>query len=94
MWKIKGGRHEDEPVRETISEEPPPSYEEAVKAPVEQAIPNTTKLMISYQWESKTIVRKIRDILVDCGFQVWMDEIHMSMTVFITYFTILSFKSF
>ena len=80
IWKIKGSRHEDVPVRENLPQEPPPTYEESIREP-EQATPNTTKLMISYQWDSKQIARKIRDGLVNNGFTVWMDETHLSKAV-------------
>ena len=77
IWKIKGSRHEDVPVREYLPQESPPTYEESIKEPY-QATPNPTRLMISYQWDSKPIARKIRDGLVNRGFTVWMDETHLS----------------
>ena len=91
IWLIKGGRHQDVPMRGNLPQEPPPTYEETIQKS-EQATPNTTKLMISYQWDSKPIARKIRDSLVNNGFIVWMDETHMSKVVFITYFTIQIFS--
>ena len=48
------------------------------------------KLPMGFQ-NNSLIVRKIRDILVNCGFTVWMDETHMSKATFITYFTIPNF---
>ena len=77
LWQIKGSRHEDLPTRESLPNELPPTYEESIKEP-KQATPNPTRLMLSYQWDSKPIARRIRDGLVDCGFTVWMDETHMS----------------
>ena len=77
IWKIKGARHEDVPIRENLPQELPPTYEESIQKS-QQATPNTTRLMISYQWDSKPIARKIRDGLVDRDFIVWMDETHMS----------------
>lgn len=36
-------------------------------------------VFISYQWDSKTTVLKIRDQLKRAGFRVWIDEDDMSM---------------
>ena len=86
IWKIKGGHHEDVPITEKITEEPAPTYKESLMGP-EQA----TRLMISYQWDSKLIARKIRDGLVDDGFTVWMDDTHMSkasVIIFQRYFSV------
>ena len=69
IWKIKGGRHGDVPIRENIPQEPPPTYEESIKQ-LEQATPDTTKLMKSYQWDSKPTARRIRDGSVKSGFTV------------------------
>ena len=77
LWQIKGSRHDDLPAKESLPQEPPPTYAESIKEP-EQATRNTTKLMISYQWDSKPTARKIRDGLVRNGYRVWMDDTDMS----------------
>ena len=35
-------------------------------------------IMISYQWDSQSIVLKVKDRLRRAGYKVWMDVEHMS----------------
>ncbi|XP_072022260.1 uncharacterized protein [Amphiura filiformis] len=76
FWEINNNRHEDLPTRESIPQESPPSYEEAIKEP-RQAMAHTAKVMISYQWDFQSIAEKIRDNLVNHGYRVWMDVTHL-----------------
>ncbi|XP_072050587.1 uncharacterized protein [Amphiura filiformis] len=76
FWEINDNRPEDLPTRESTQQELPPSYEETINEP-RQATASTTKVMVSYQWDSQQIAVKIRDDLVNNGFKVWMDLTHM-----------------
>lgn len=39
---------------------------------------NVPHVMISYQWDSKPIMLKVKDKLKDAGYKVWMDVEQMS----------------
>ena len=89
LWQIEGSRQEGVPRRESLPHGPPPTFSESTEKP-EQATPSTIRLMISYQWDSKPIARKIRDGLVDRGYTaVWMDDTHMSKASKYMYITLL-----
>lgn len=41
---------------------------------------NIPHIMISYQWDAQGIMSKVKDMLMQAGYKVWMDVEHMSMS--------------
>ncbi|XP_072042189.1 uncharacterized protein [Amphiura filiformis] len=64
-------------VASSQSKEVPPSYEEAISQPAKSASSRKVQVMISYQWDNQKTTIRLRDNLVNAGYQVWMDITHM-----------------
>ena len=63
---------------ETGNSASPSICSEATTEPILESTRGSTKVMLSYQRESKRLVLKIKEKLCEAGYNVWMDETHMS----------------
>ncbi|XP_072041220.1 uncharacterized protein [Amphiura filiformis] len=76
LAQIKGHLSRKKPAS-SQSKEVPPSYEEAISQPAKSASSRKAQVMISYQWDNQETTKRLRDNLVNAGYQVWMDITHM-----------------
>ena len=70
LWQIEGN----------VPRTPSPLYKEFISEPDPTTLISADQpiqVMLSYEWDCQTRVKKLRDSLCAAGYKVWMDLTHM-----------------